>query len=132
MSDGAAKPAKDTDGVSDLFDVSCTARSSRGLITATVDSGGYPTDIQIDERAMRLTAVAMREEVLSALQTAHRSVSEQMQDRLRDFSGDGEATARGATDRTWQAADEVRQSIAQITGQFEDVRRRLFKVLDGP
>jgi DNA-binding protein YbaB len=130
MSEHVTEPTNE--GVSELFDISCTARSERGLVEATVDGGGFPSDIHIDERAMRLTASALREEILSALHKAHRAVSEQMQERLRDFSGDGDATARAATDRTWQAADEVRQSINQITDQFEDVRRRLFKVLDGP
>ncbi|MGI5213801.1 YbaB/EbfC family nucleoid-associated protein [Plantactinospora sp. CA-290183] len=107
-------------------------RSEDGLVRAVIDGGGIPSELAIDDDAMRQAPAALSASILEALRHAHEDLRLQVGQELARASdaGDPAGTPFTAVDAT-RVADDLDRMAQDMSGEFELMRRRLFDAIDG-
>jgi DNA-binding protein YbaB len=105
-------------------------RSADGLVELTVGADGMPIRLSIQQAAMRLTADALTERVLTAMRLAHEDAQAQAMERFDREPLDPHAPGLQTTiETTHRIRADLEAKAADVDEQLADVRRALNIVL---
>ncbi|MFC6020411.1 YbaB/EbfC family nucleoid-associated protein [Plantactinospora solaniradicis] len=123
---GSAEPV-----LADLDRISGHGRSDDRLILVTIDGSGIPTELVIEPSAMRQAPSVLSAAIIEALQVAHEDLRAQVGQLLSEADVDGFLGTSSSSGEVSRTAADLSRAAADMAGEFDLTRRRLFDALDG-